>query len=213
MNANTPKVKLTYFDFDGGRGEPIRLALTYGNIPFEDHRIPGSDWPEWKEQTPLHQLPVMEIDDQIITQTNTLLRYVGKMVGLYPHDALEAAHCDEAMATVEDILTKLVPSLFIENAEEKRRAREALAAGPIPLFLRGLENMLVERGGQYFAGNRLSVADFKVFLFVRYLQSGQLDHIPADIVKRVAPRLVEHFQRINEVPQIVTYYEKRAAAV
>lgn len=213
MNANTPKVKLTYFDFDGGRGEPIRLALTYGNIPFEDHRIPGSDWPEWKEQTPLHQLPVLEVNGKVITQTNTLLRYVGKMVGLYPHDALEAAHCDEAMATVEDILTKLVPSLFIENAEEKRRAREALAAGPIPLFLRGLENMLVERGGQYFAGNRLSVADFKVFLFVRYLQSGQLDHIPADIVKRVAPRLVEHFQRINEVPQIVTYYEKRAAAV
>ena len=33
------KVKLTYFDFDGGRGEPIRIALSIGGIDFEDHRI------------------------------------------------------------------------------------------------------------------------------------------------------------------------------
>src|ERR1700745_4085312 len=39
------KLKLTYFDFDGGRGEPARLALHIGGIPFEDHRIAGKDWP------------------------------------------------------------------------------------------------------------------------------------------------------------------------
>jgi hypothetical protein len=30
-----PKLKLTYFDFHGGRGEPARLALSIGGIPFE----------------------------------------------------------------------------------------------------------------------------------------------------------------------------------
>ena len=29
-----PKLKLTYFDFHGGRGEPARLALSIGGIPF-----------------------------------------------------------------------------------------------------------------------------------------------------------------------------------
>ena len=29
-----PKLKLTYFDFHGGRGEPARLALSMGGIPF-----------------------------------------------------------------------------------------------------------------------------------------------------------------------------------
>ena len=38
------KLKLTYFDFDGGRGEPARLALHIGGIAFEDHRISGKDW-------------------------------------------------------------------------------------------------------------------------------------------------------------------------
>ena len=31
-------MKLTYFDFHGGRGEPVRLALTMGGVPFEDDR-------------------------------------------------------------------------------------------------------------------------------------------------------------------------------
>lgn len=32
-------VKLTYFDFHGGRDEPVRLVLSIGNLAFEDHRI------------------------------------------------------------------------------------------------------------------------------------------------------------------------------
>ena len=40
-----PKLKLTYFDFHGGRGEPARLALSIGGIPFEDDRVAPSDWP------------------------------------------------------------------------------------------------------------------------------------------------------------------------
>jgi len=207
-----PKLKLTYFAFDGGRGEPIRLALAYGKIPFEDHRFPPGDWPTVKETTPLHQVPVMEVDGKVITQSNTLLRYAGKLAGLYPSDPLEAAYCDEAMDVTEDIVSKVSPTMFIQDEAEKRRAREALAAGPIPLYLGRLATMLKERGGRYFAGDRLSVADFKVFLWTRHLQSGQLDHIPTDIVQRLTPALAEHFKRISAVPEIVDYYKKRASA-
>ena len=206
-----PQLKLSYFDFDGGRAEPVRLALAFGNIPFEDHRFPGSEWPAMKNQTPLHQVPTMEVDGEIVTQSDSLLRYAGKLAGLYPDDALEALHCDEAMATVDDIDNKIVPSFFISDDEEKRKVREALVAGPIPLFLRRLETMLKERGGRYFAGNRLSVSDFKVLMLTRYLQSGQLDHVPTDIVQQLAPALAEHCARITAVPEVVGYYERRAA--
>ena len=33
------KLRLNYFDFDGGRGEPARLALHIGGIAFEPPRI------------------------------------------------------------------------------------------------------------------------------------------------------------------------------
>ncbi len=212
MENEMPQLKLSYFDFDGGRGEPIRLALAFGNIPFEDHRFALTEWPQVRDTTPLKQVPVMEVDGETITQCNSLIRYAGRLAGLYPVDALEALHCDEAMDTVEDVICKIVPTMFIQDDEEKRIARETLAQGDIPLFLRRLETMLKERGGRYFAGDRLSVADFKVFLWIRNLQSGILDHIPSDIVKQATPALVAHCTRISEVPEVLAYYQMRAAA-
>jgi len=204
-----PNLKLTYFDFDGGRGEPIRLALAIGGIPFEDDRFPLSDWPEVKKHTPLHQVPVMEIDGTTFTQTNTMCRYVGKITGLYPENALQAAYCDEAMDALEDIITKIVKTFFIEDEEEKRQARIALAEGPITLFLQRFETMLKERGGRYFADDRLTVADLRIFLWIKNLGSGLLDYIPTEIVDQVAPALNEHFERVNSDPDIVAYYESR----
>jgi glutathione S-transferase len=205
-----PELKLTYFDFDGGRAEPIRIALSSGNIPFEDIRFPVSEWPEYRDRAPLRQVPVMEIDGELITQTNSILRYAGKMSGLYPEDPLEALHCDEAMTMVEDMYHKTGSTMFMEDEEEKRLAREALASGPISLCLSRFETMLEQRGGVYFAGNRFSVADLKVFLWVQNLKSGTLDYIDTDIVDRVAPKLTQHFERISAEPVVVGYYENRA---
>ena len=50
---NHPKLKLTYWDLPGGRGEPARLAMTIGGIPFEDHRISFASWPEIRSSAPL----------------------------------------------------------------------------------------------------------------------------------------------------------------
>jgi glutathione S-transferase len=67
-----PKLKLTYFDFHGGRGEPARLALSIGGIPFEDDRVAPSDWPARKPDTPFGALPVLEVDGQTLAQSNAI---------------------------------------------------------------------------------------------------------------------------------------------
>ena len=67
-------LKLTYFDFHGGRGEPARLALSMGGIPFEDDRVPPSDWERRKPDTPFGALPVLERDGQILAQSNAINR-------------------------------------------------------------------------------------------------------------------------------------------
>jgi glutathione S-transferase len=203
-----PKLKLSYFDFHGGRGEPARLALAIGGIPFEDDRIGGADWPRRKGATPFGSLPVLEVDGQLLTQSNAVNRYVGRLANLYPSDPWQAALCDETMDAVEDIGTKIGLTLFIADEEEKKKQRKALADGPIAFFLERLQRTLVERGGEYFADGRLTVADLKVFVWIRHLRSGNLDHVPTDLSDRVAPKLVEHFQRIERHPRIQEYYGK-----
>jgi glutathione S-transferase len=88
------KIKLTYFDFHGGRGEPARLALSMGGVPFEDDRVLPSEWQQRKPNTPFGALPVLEVDGQRLAQSNAINRYVGKLTDLYPSDAWQAALCD-----------------------------------------------------------------------------------------------------------------------
>jgi prostaglandin-H2 D-isomerase / glutathione transferase len=206
-----PKLKLVYFDFSGGRGEAARLALSIGGIPFQDDRIAGDDWPKRKPGILFGALPVLEVDGQELAQSNSINRYVGRLANLYPSDPWQAARCDEAMDVVEELNGRIAPTLFLPE-DQKKAQREALAAGPIPQFLSGLQKRLEAQGGQYFADNRLTVADLKVFLVVRWLTSGALDHIPTDLTKKVAPRLIEHHDRVANHPGVKAYYQQRAGA-
>src|SRR5690349_4190600 len=101
------KLTLTYFDFDGGRGEPARLAFYIGGIKFEDKRIAGKDWPAYRDKTPFRAMPVLEVDGKEIAQSNTILRYAGKLAGLYPKDDWQATLADEVMDAAEDLGTKI----------------------------------------------------------------------------------------------------------
>ena len=155
------KLKLTYFDFDGGRGEPARLALYLGGVAFDDQRIPGKDWP--------------------------------------------------AMDAAEEITGRIGQTLDLP-ADAKKKAREELAAGHVTRYLEQFQARLKAAGGEYFADHRLTVADLKVFMLVRWLRSGALDHIPKDLVDRVAPQLVQHLERVTGHPKIAEYYKRRKAA-
>ena len=204
-----PELKLTYFDFHGGRGEPARLAMFMGGIEFEDRRVPLAEWPAVKAEMPFHAVPVLEVDGKTLTQSNVINRYVGKLAGLYPSDPWQAALCDEVMDAIEDIVNEVVATFTIENEEEKRAARQALADGPLRFYLERLQTRLEQTGGEYFADNRLTVADLKVFVWIRNLRSGILDYIPTDLPDRVAPLLVEHLERVNKHPKITAYYKNR----
>jgi len=203
-----PKLVLTYFDFDGGRGEAARLIMYLAGIAFDDRRIPGKDWPAMRDQTPFQQVPMLEVDGKVITQSNTLNRYLGKLAGLYPKDDWQAALVDEVMDAVEDISTRIADTIGLEG-EAKKKAREALAAGPIPRYLQQFEARLKAGGGEWFADKRLTVADIKCFLWVRWLKSGALDHVPADLVDGNAPLLAQHLERVKSHPKIAAYYAAR----
>ena len=200
-------IKLFYFDFHGGRGETARLALSIGGVPFDDERVKGADWPRLKPSMPFGELPVLEVDGQRISQSNAINRYVGQLTGLYPDDRWQAAQCDEVCCAAEALNDALGPSFSLKGDEQKRE-RERLLAGPIPRCLQGLDGLLAQRGGEWFASSRFTIADLKVTEITGMFASGRLDHIPADIVERTAPALAAHRTRVLAHPGVREYYAR-----
>jgi len=198
-------LKLTYFDFSGGRAEPARLALHIGGIPFEDFRFVPSDFAEVRKTTPLHQVPTLQIDELQVTQSDAITRYAGRLAGLYPEDPLQALFCDEVMGALEEVNVKL-GATFAMTGDDLRRARSALATELLPRYLRWLQNQLESHGGAFLADHRLTIADLKALVVLRWLSSGALDHIPTDLVDTQAPQLRAYMERIAATPAIAQYY-------
>ncbi len=204
------QLKITYFDFHGGRAEPARLALHIGGIAFEDSRFAFPEFAEVRKTTPLGQVPTLHVDGVQVTQSDAITRYAGKLAGLYPQDAFQALLCDEVLDVVEDANVQM-GTTFGLTGDALKDARTALVNGPLPRYLGWLQSQLQAHGGSYFADNRLTIADLKVFTYVKGLNSGRLDHVPADLVEKVAPQLNAHMQRVAQTPAIVQYYAQFAA--
>ena len=200
-------IKLTYFDMPGGRAEPARIALTAGNIPFEDHRISFSEFGNIRAGLPLSAVPVVEIDGVVYTQSNAMNRYFGKLAGLYPEDPWEAFKCDEVMGVTEDLLNKLVQTFGMKDAELEA-ARKVLVDLSITRYVKLLDTRLEASGGNYLADNRLTVGDLKVFIQLRSFSMGVLDHVPTDITRSIAPRVQDYADRIAKEPVVISYYSK-----
>jgi len=202
------KLKLTYFDFSGGRAEPARLAMHIGGVPFEDDRFAPSDFAEVRKTTPLNQVPTLHVNDVQITQSDAITRYVGKLAGLYPEDDFQALLCDEVIGALEDINIK-IGATFGLKGDDLKNARDALATGALPKYLQWLQQQLESHGGEFLADHRLTIADLKAFVILRWLSSGKLDYIPSDLVEAAAPKLKDYLNRLARLPAIAQYYANR----
>ena len=197
-----PNVKLTYFDFPGGRGEDCRLALFIAGIDFEDDRVKGADWPVRKAGTPFGSLPVLEIQGKPpIAQSNAILGLIGRKHDLLPADEFEAARHIAILNTVEDIRTRATSTTKFKDDDEKKAFREKFAAGALKHWA---DNVEVQIAGPFFGGNDLSVADLKIFVFLNFVKSGQYDYVPADYYKAY-PKLETLHAAVASHPKVAEW--------
>lgn len=199
------KYKLNYFDFNGGRGEPIRIALHAAGLEFEDNRLTFPEFGEQRDQFRFNAVPTFEIDGELITQSNAISRYVGKIAGLYPEDPFQALYCDEVLGAVED-LTHYYVQTFGLKGDELKQAREKLMNGRLTTFIKGFSELLKRGGGQYLADQRLTIADLKLLTQLKAFRSGSVDHIPADFIDKLAPEFIEYQAGIEAEPVVAAYY-------
>lgn len=188
--------RLIYFDFAGSRGEECRIALHLAGVDFEDVRVKGEDWPAMKAGTPFGAMPVLEIPGQPpLAHSNAILVLIGRLHGLHPADAFEAARHESLMCAVEELRHTLTPTLRITDPEQKRQAREALAANELKTWGSQVERQL--GAGPFTGGNQVQVADIKLYMVVRWLTSGVVDHVPTSVFDH-CPKLLRLFRAVGE---------------
>eukprot|EP00299_Pterocystis_sp_00344_P012040 c5725_g1_i1.p1 GENE.c5725_g1_i1~~c5725_g1_i1.p1 ORF type:complete len:206 (-),score=44.60 c5725_g1_i1:23-640(-) len=173
-------IQLVYFD-GKGRAEAIRLALTIGDIPFEDVRLSIDQFQEANSsgQLPLAQLPVLKIGAETLPQSMAILRYAGRLASLYPEDPFLAARVDTVLDTFQDLVAKVYRET---DPEKKEASRKQIAAEDIPLAFRYLESLLQKSGSGFLVGQSLSIADLYAYTIINTLKSGILDHIPQNVL-------------------------------
>eukprot|EP00929_Paragymnodinium_shiwhaense_P085077 TRINITY_DN4553_c0_g1_i1.p1 TRINITY_DN4553_c0_g1~~TRINITY_DN4553_c0_g1_i1.p1 ORF type:complete len:224 (+),score=57.37 TRINITY_DN4553_c0_g1_i1:65-736(+) len=210
-----PSYKLTYFGITG-LGEPIRTTFALAGIPFEDEHVTGETWGAKKAAEPekysKHQLPLLEVDGQLMPQSRALLRYIGSLGSfegkkLYPEDPMERYYCDEVIEMVEDIRPAIVPTFAIQDQAEKEAARAALIA-PGGKIYTGLEK-LDERLGKFkfSAGDSPSIADCYVVTVCWIFQAPTF--IDGFGPETLAPfkNLVALKDKLMSLPPLVDYYK------
>ena len=199
------RTTLSYFDFPGGRGEDCRLALYLAGVDFVDDRIPRAQWAERKEQTVWGSVPVLEHQGQRLGQSNAILWFIGQAHGLLPEDPFEAARHLSILAAVEDVRHKLAPTLWMKDPEQKKAAREAIADGWLRDWARRMEACLGE--GPFVGGDAIGVVDLKLFVLMKWIIEGGLDHVPAAVFTD-QPKMKALYLAVRAHDQVVAWYAR-----
>ena len=194
-------IKLSYFDFPGGRGEDCRIALHLAGVEFEDHRVKGPQWSDLKPSTPFGAMPVLEVNGKQLAQSNAILRLIGTRHELHPSDDWEAAQHEALMAAAEDLRTKLTPVLSIKD-DTKQAKREEFANSYMQTWAANIDRQIE---GPFVAGDKLNVADLKLYVLVKWFTTGGVDHVPTDVFKN-APKLMALYEAVQSHPKVKDWY-------
>jgi len=198
--------KLSYFNIKGA-AEPSRLAFTVAGVDWEDNRIARESWPEMKPTTPFGSVPVLEFEGKQYAQSNAILRYAGKLGGLYPSDPLLALEVDMQLDAIEDMFMTIRPTMAIKDEDKKMEARKVLAEETLPKWLANFNQTIKDNSSGFLAGDSMSIADLKLYATTSMLTAGFLDGIPASIFDKF-PEILAHKAAISANEKIKAYEAK-----
>uniref|UniRef100_A0A0B7A527 Glutathione transferase n=1 Tax=Arion vulgaris TaxID=1028688 RepID=A0A0B7A527_9EUPU len=195
-------IKLTYLDLDG-RGEIIRLVLTFAGKAFKDIRISKEDWPKFKLTAPLGQVPFVEIDGVVFSQSLAIAQYFAREFNLYGKTNLDGLEIDQISQITADFIQEFAKTFYEQDAVKKAEISAQVAEKEVPRYIDHFEKLLQKNGGEYFVGDSYTLADFIAYdvgtgFFKSYTQ----------VALEKAPLLKALIEKIGNIEVIRAFKER-----
>eukprot|EP00117_Sycon_ciliatum_P024068 scpid102826/ scgid20292/ len=111
------------------------------------------------------QLPVLEMNGKIYSQSNSIFRMICQKSGYYPTNAHDAFLTESMMQAVDDLITDIYSPQIPNNADKKDEMIQANKDTKFPKFFAILEKRLKDNkagDGKYLIGNKVTMIDMKV---------------------------------------------------
>ena len=195
----TAAIQLHYFP-GRGRAESTRWMLAANGLDFTQILIDSAVKFEALRSTgklPFGQLPLLEIDDQCLTQSSAMVRYLARRGGLYGSSEQDAVWCDMIFGVVADFAEVALKCAFQPTEEAAIASLEAALAKFGPHF----ERRLAANGDEFIAAQKLTFAD----IVLAEPLTANLEWAPK--ILDDWPRLKGLQQRITALPGIKHYLQ------
>lgn len=196
-NAESPATPiLTYFNMKG-RAEPIRLAFQIGGIDFVDKRLSFNDFYRVKGRYPLGQLPVLQLGNEVYTESRAILVYAGRRAGLMPDNEVEELKVNQIVDALYGVVEESVKVFHKTDARKKQTLAKTLIEETIPRYMRAINGMVRKATPGFAVGNQLTIADIGLYSVMNLiLEDGASIGITSDFFSRSA--YYREIQRVYE---------------
>ncbi|CAF0917974.1 unnamed protein product [Brachionus calyciflorus] len=164
------KYKLYYFNVKG-RAELIRLIFALSGQDFEDVRFQMDQWSEYKKNTPLGQVPYLEMVEDNgkvfkLGQTLSIARYLSRKFKLTGTDLEEQALVESYGDLIYDLQNEIVRPRFEQDETKKSQMLKKLFDETIPKYFQVLENLISNNSCGYLASCGLTWPDLFLFTVI-----------------------------------------------
>jgi glutathione S-transferase len=216
MEADPMRYELYYWAEIQGRGEFVRLALEEAGAPYVDvaRGRNGTDkmmrFLAAAVATPPFAPPFLKAGKLVIAQTANILLYLGDRHGLSPRNAAGRLWTNQLQLTIMDFVVEVHDAhhpigsgLYYEDQRREAKRRVAdFRDNRAPKFL-GYFERVIEHGGPYLVGRKVTHADLSLFQVVEGLR-----YAFPNMMRRLERRLpltVALHDRVAERERIAAY--------